>query len=73
MRRPRRNRRLQFEVMESREVLSASLAVHSLASSVWVSLPPVLQPLPPEPPVQLGVLQGQLSGGYSAHTRMAPG
>ena len=66
MRPPQRNRRLQIEVMESREVLSASLAGTSAASHVWVSLPPVLQPLPPEPPVQLGVLRGQLSGSYSA-------
>ena len=40
MRPPQRNRRLQFEVMESREALSASLAGASLASSVWVGPPP---------------------------------
>ena len=69
MRRPRRQRRLQFEVMESRAVLSASLAGASLA-------PPILVlPIPPEPPVPLPfplpprhevVLNGMLSGRYSA-------
>ena len=39
MRPPQRKRRLQFEVMESREVLSASLAGTSLAPPTLVSLP----------------------------------
>jgi len=68
MRPPQRKRRLQFEVMESREVLSASLAGASLASPVLVSLPSIPIPPPHEPPVQLVVLQGLLSGSYSAHT-----
>ena len=68
MRSPKRKRRLQFEVMESREVLSASLAGASLASPVLVSLPSIPIPPPHEPPVQLVVLQGLLSGSYSAHT-----
>ena len=41
MRPPQRNRRLQFEVMESREVLSASLAVAPLAP------PTLVIPIPP--------------------------
>jgi hypothetical protein len=68
MRSPRRKRRLQFEVMESRAVLSASLAGASLAPPTLVSLPSIPIPPPHEPLVQLGVLQGQLSGSYSAHT-----
>jgi hypothetical protein len=40
MRSPKRNRRLQFEVMESREVLSASLAGASVTPPVWDRLPP---------------------------------
>jgi Intracellular proteinase inhibitor len=39
MRSPKRNRRLQFEVMESREVLSASLAGASLAPPTLVTFP----------------------------------
>ena len=39
MRPPRRNRRLQFEVMESREALSASLAGASLAPPTLVISP----------------------------------
>jgi hypothetical protein len=62
MRSPRRKRRLQFEVMESREVLSASLAGASLAP------PTLVIPIPPEPPVPLPSLHGLLSGSYSAHT-----
>ena len=62
MRPPQRNRRLQFEVMESREVLSASLAGASLAP------PTLVIPIPPEPPVPLPSLHGLLSGSYSAHT-----
>ena len=61
MRPPQRNRRLQFEVMESREVLSASLAVAPLAP------PTLVIPIPPEPPVP-PPLHGLLSGSYSAHT-----
>jgi hypothetical protein len=68
--RPKRNRRLQFEVMESREVLSASLAVAPLAP------PTLVIPIPPKPPVPLSlplptphevVLNGMLSGSYSAY------
>jgi hypothetical protein len=62
MRSSRRKRRLQFEVMESREVLSASLAGASLAP------PTLVVPIPPEPPVPLPSLHGLLSGRYSAHT-----
>ena len=66
MRTPRRNRRLQFEVMESREVLSASPAVAALASPAWVIRPGGL-PLP-NPLHHEVVLHGLLSGSYSAHT-----
>ena len=51
MRPPKRNRRLQFEVMESREVLSPGLAV--ALSPVWFSPPPA--PHPPHHEVQLAV------------------
>ena len=40
MRRPQRKRRLQFEVMESREALSASLAGAFVTPPVWDRLPP---------------------------------
>jgi hypothetical protein len=63
MRPPKRNRQLQFEVMESREVLSASLAVAPLAHSALVIPPPF--PVPPHNEV---VLNGHLSGSYSART-----
>ena len=46
MRPRKRNRRLQFEVMESREVLSPGLAV--APSPAWVSPPPTPHPLQPE-------------------------
>ena len=48
MRRPQRKRRLQFEVMESREALSASLAGAFVAPPVWDRLPPQRQPKPRE-------------------------
>ena len=51
MRTPKRNRRLQFEVMESREVLSASPALAALASTAWVGETPA-------PPQLQGVLGG---------------
>jgi hypothetical protein len=63
MRPPKRDRRLQFEVMESREVLSASLAVAALASPAWVIPPPG-----PNPPHHVVVLHGVLSGSYVART-----
>ena len=66
MRTPKRNRRLQFEVMESREVLSASPAVAALASPAWVIRPGGL-PLP-NPLHHEVVLHGSLSGSYSAHS-----
>ena len=67
MRPPQRKRRLQFEVMESGGSLGEP-GGHSLASPVLVSLPSIPIPPPHEPPVQLVVLQGLLSGSYSAHT-----
>jgi hypothetical protein len=69
MRSPKRNRRLQFEVMESREVLSASLAGASLASPALVNPPPREPPVPlpfPLPTPREVVLNGLLSGSYSA-------
>ncbi len=63
MRTPKRNQRLQFEVMESRVVLSTGLAGAPLASTALVIAPPF--PLPRHHEV---VLNGLLSGSYSAHT-----
>jgi len=63
MRPPKRDRRLQFEVMESREVLSASQAVAAVASPAWVIPPPC-----PNPPHHEVVLNGVLSGSYVART-----
>ena len=62
MRPPQRNRRLQFEVMESREVLSASLAVLH-----WLP-PPWSSPSPRSRRFRCRRLHGLLSGSYSAHT-----
>ena len=67
MRPPKRDRRLQFEVMESREVLSASLAVASLASPAWVSLPPA-----PHPPQDEVVLAVSLTTDHSFYQRGQP-
>jgi hypothetical protein len=63
MRPLKRDRPLQFEVMESREVLSVSLAVAPLARPASIIPPPF--PVPPQNEV---VLDGELSGSYSSHT-----
>jgi hypothetical protein len=67
MRRPKRDRRLRFEVLESREVLSASLAVAPLAHPALVITPPF-----PVPSLNEVVLNGQLSGSYSTSPPILP-
>jgi hypothetical protein len=52
-----------MEVMESREVLSASVAVAPLAHHALIIHPPF-----PLPPLNEVVLNGQLSGSYSSQT-----
>ena len=68
MRRPQRNRRLQFEVMESREALSASLAGASLAPPVWVGPPPPEQLRSP----RRGRLAVSLTTDHSVYHRGQP-
>jgi len=63
MRTPKRKRRLQFEVMESRVVLSTGLAGAPLASTAWVGDTPA--PTPPRPPLDQGVLAVSLTTDHS--------
>jgi hypothetical protein len=65
MRSPQRNRRLQFEVMESREVLSASLAGASLAPPALVSLPSI--PIEFAPPPLEGEMAVSLTTDHSLY------
>ena len=65
MRTPKRNRRLQFEVMESREVLSASPAVAALASTALVGNTS-------SPPQNQGVLTVSLTTDHSYYNLGQP-
>jgi hypothetical protein len=67
MRRPQWKRRLQFEVMESREALSASLAGASLVPPALVTFPPV--PPPPQDKMELAV---SLTTDHSVYHRGQP-
>jgi len=67
MRTPKRNRRLQFEVMESRVVLSSGLAGVPLASTAWVGDTPA-----PHPPQFHGVLAVSLTTDHSSYNLGQP-
>jgi hypothetical protein len=62
MRTPKRKRRLQFEVMESRVVLSTGPAGTPLASTAWVGDTPA-----PRPPQPQGVLAVSLTTDHSSY------
>ncbi len=67
MRTPKRKRRLQFEVMESRVVLSTGPAGAPLASTAWVG-----DTLAPPPPQPHGVLAVSLTTDHSSYNLGQP-